>query len=176
MKLPHKAILAFAATILPAAVSSAAILYYEDFNLGLADGASMSGQDGWTTTNLTFEATGLTSPYGTSAGGAMRFGASHNGIQSNWGAAGLPANGTYWYSFTLSLEGTRSRGTAIIFSAGGDGQNGFGVRIDKDSGQIAAWSPHQGASANAATFVDGATYNFIGKVVVDAAGTSTNTI
>lgn len=183
--IPKRTLLGAALAATLASSASAAVLYYEDFNYANADNANIVGTDGWTngSTSPLFETTGLAAPFaGLSAGvgGAIRFGASQSALQTNWGAKGVPADGTYWYSFTAKLEGVRSRGTFIIFGeTGSNGQNGLGVRIDKDANQVAAWggvTNSQVASPNVATFVDNATYNFVGRIVVTTGTTTVNTL
>jgi alpha-glucosidase (family GH31 glycosyl hydrolase) len=127
-------------------------------------------------------AAGLTYPGLTTAGKSLEFGADGNLTSGrDWAdSSGPPADGTYWYSF-LVKPATGGRGTFIPFKStgSGDGQNGFGLRIDNNAGspQFKAWNPAQAAGVNLDfTGGYGQTFFVLGKVTINSAGTSSNTI
>lgn len=180
----------FLSTALAAALSSSAsagLLYYEGFDYRqvavptdlLADAFVLTPTQGWTTTNsLQFANPGLdTAPFGIpSVGGALRFVASSTGLQTNWGPAGIPAAGTYWYSFLARRNHANTQGTFVIFGQPGtNGQNGLGIRMNS-GGTITAWSLNYGSSGSAYTWALNETITVVGKVVFAADAASTNTI
>lgn len=196
MKNPPRApfsrgILLALALALPA---SAARLAYEGFDYTEADGTSISGLNGGDGWDEAYPAPGggpLTLQPGLSYSGgnapatigkSMNFGANANlSSGRDWADSSTPpVNGTYYYSFQIDPIAA-ARGTVMIMKAtnSGDGQNGFGIRLDNNSGspQFKAWSPTQGAGNN----IDfaggyGSTYFVVGKITIVNGGTSTNAV
>lgn len=182
---------AVAAVALGAASAQAALLAYEGFNYTEADGTSLAGLNGGTGFNTAWPtpANSVTLAPGLSftgslpsAGKAGRWGASANvgvGRQYNGGGSITPVSGstTYWYSLLVqpvSVGG--SQGTLIPFrsSTSGDGQNGWGVRLN-NTGTFVAWTPTQAAGAPSAAITGGTTYLILGRLDLTTTG-GTNSI
>jgi alpha-D-xyloside xylohydrolase len=177
--------------ITPGTPSGGANLAFEPFDYSEAIGTAPTGLNGGTgwdegypaPNNATVKlADGLTYPGLTTVGKAIEVGANGD-LRSgrDWADSSVPpADGTYWYSF-LVKPAAAGRGTFIPFksTASGDGQNGFGLRIDNNAGspQFKAWNPAQAAGVNL-DFAGGygQTYFILGKVVINSSATSTNTI
>lgn len=176
---------AFAAAL--ASSASAGLLYYEGFDYRqiaaptelLADAFVLTTTEGWTTTNsLRFANPGLaTGPFGIpSVGGALRFETNSTGLQTNWGPSGVPAAGTYWYSFIVRRNHANTQGTFVIFGQPGtNGQNGLGIRMNS-GGTITAWSLNYGSGTSAYTWALDETITVVGKVVFASDASSTNQI
>jgi hypothetical protein len=166
-------------------------LAYEGFDYPEDIGTSvggLNGGSGWdnafpvpNNADLTLSS-GLNYPGLTTVGKAMRYGVNANlGSGRDWADSSTSlSDGTYWYSFLATPE-LNGRGTFMIFKStgSGDGQNGFGLRIDNNSGspQFKAWSPQQAGGAN----LDfsggyGLTYFVLGKVEINSSGNSLNTL
>jgi hypothetical protein len=178
MSMKLKALLASAlAVTLVGTASHAALLAYEGFNYSEATGTSIAGLNGgtgfgeaWPTpnnANLTLT-DGLTIPGDlVTAGKGLRYGANANVSDGRaYNGGGALANGEYWYSF-LVKPGVGGRGTLMPFrsSTSGDGQNGWGLRIDSDSNGMRAWSPTQAAGAPIPFTVD-TVYLVVGRLTV----------
>lgn len=156
--------------------SHAGLLAHEGFDYSEANGTSVAGLNGgtgfdeaWPTpnnANLTL-VDGLSVPGGlVTSGKAMQYGVNANvGDGRAYNGGGALTNGEYWYSLLVKPT-PGGRGTLIPFrsTGSGDGQNGWGIRVDSD-GTLKAWSPTQAPGANVAFTVD-TTYLIIGKLTV----------
>lgn len=197
-RFPALALVALAAGLqLAAQTARAALLAYDNFSYTNAVGASINGLNGgvgWLGaypapggTGIIVVTNGLIYTAGLSSGKAMWFaggGSSTMGAGRGWGTnatAQLPNGSTYYYSMLVYPMPSNGKGTLNPFnSAGsGDGQNGFGVRIDNHGGspQFKAWHPNQ-AGGNNLDFAGGygKVYLVIGRVDILQSGLSTNRI
>lgn len=190
------AALAFA-FVAPASLR-AALIAYEGFNYGLADNAAIGTTSGWQQSASTvagtawqYDTSSLTIPFaGMSAatGGALQIaGGGQTGFDTpGWGT--LTVGTTYWYSFTLNTYGTTAgtagaytsspRGTFNIFTNtinANNPQNGFGINI-ANGGALNAGSATGGTAATGTIISSGGVYTILGRLVVDGAGSATNTV
>jgi hypothetical protein len=173
-----------------ATTANAVLLATEPLDYLEASGTALTGLNGGSGWLEAYPSTsviltnGLSYPGAYTVGQAMRFGASMNlSSGRDWGTDAtvpLPDGSVYYYS-VLVLPELNGRGTFIPFKStgSGDGQNGFGIRIDNNGGnpQFKAWSASQ-AAGNNLDFAGGygSTYLVIGKVSINQSGDSTNTI
>lgn len=187
------------ASALFAAPAFGARLAYEGFDYTEADGTSISGLNGGDFWDEAYPAPSgtvaltpaLTTYTGTGApatiGKAVKFSNNANlGLGRDWADATVPlANGSvYWYSLYVnpSFDGSASgRGTLVPFKSllNTNGQEGFGVRIDNNSGkpQFKAWHPTQAGGSNIDFAANtGKTYFVLGRVDINTGGNSTNRI
>ncbi len=201
MKL-NKTLIALAGALTLAASSHAALLVYEPYDYTNDLGTAITGLAGGTSygTNWTSPypapnagasivlSNGLSFPGLTTVGKAMRWGPNANqNVGRTWGdtSGSLEDGATYWYSFLAQVENPNGRGTFIPFKStgSGDGQNGFGLRVDQIgdvSGagpRFKAWSPSQAGGSNL-DFPGGnnVTYFILGRLVINQSGNSVNTI
>ncbi len=170
----------------------AGLLAYEGFGYVDPIGTPITGLNGGTGWLAAYPAPNnatvvlgenLSYPGLTSAGWGLDFNGGSGTLTTgrDWASsANSPADGTYWYSF-LTRQDSAGRGTLMIFksTSSGDGQNGFGLRIDNNGGspQFKAWSPTQTAGGNL-DFAGGygATYFVLGRVDILSGSYSTNTV
>ena len=192
--LPKRTLLGAALAATLASSASAALIAYEGFDYSESVGTSITGLNGGTGWDEAYPAPGggtllLANGLaysGTNAlatvGKSVNFVANSNmSTGRDWAdSTSAVASGTYYYSFQIDPVAA-ARGTLIIMktTGSGDGQNGFGIRLDNNAGnpQFKAWSPHQAGGAN----IDfaggyGSTYFVVGKITIVQSGTSTNSI
>ena len=176
----------------------AALIAYEGFNYGLADNAAIGTNSGWQQsaanpagTAWQYDTSSLTIPFialPSATGGALQIGGGgQTGFDTpGWGT--LTVGTTYWYSFTLNTYGTTAgtagsytsspRGTFNIFANtinANNPQNGFGINIS-NGGALNAGASTGGTAATGTIISSGGVYSILGRLVVDGAGSATNTL
>lgn len=182
---------------LPASLRGALIVY-EGFNYGLADNTPIGTNFGWqqaasnaSGTAWQYGAATLTVPFDAlpaATGGSLQIaGGGQTGFDTpGWGT--LTVGSTYWYSFTLNSYGTTAgtpgsytsspRGTFNIFSNttnANNPQNGFGINI-ANGGALNAGASTGGTASTGTIISSGGVYSILGRLVVDGAGSATNTL
>lgn len=175
-------------------------LAYDGFNYTLANNAVISGAPAagagtlgfnaaFVSGNVNFVTAGLSyTGIAPVLGGAIRFDANDTLTARPWGnTTTFPADGTYWYSFLIKPE-SGARGTLNILSSTNstNGQDGFGMRLDNNTGNgsgtdllFKALSPASGGPSSSPITVTGGygtTHLIVGRVDFNTTSGSTNRI
>lgn len=168
-----------------------AVLAYDGFDYPEAIGTSIAGLNGgtgWTEAYPTPSGTialadGLSfSGFFPSTGKAMQFSGNANLTTDGRNWTSTLTSGTYWYSFLVNpiTNGTNfSRGTFGLMQGAGTNQNGFGIRMDFSGSNLTfnTQTPVQ-AGGVVISFPNGwgSTYTILGRLVVDTAANTTNSL